>query len=143
VDRAARQSVASRGVLSRLREIAQLTLLAAILAMGAAMTALLWQHRPIVADLKLNGLSTGLMWRALLVETSVLLGTGVLAGGLFGLGGQILCTRGIVAVTGSPVVDGVRLGIAAGTVGVVLAVSVAAIVVPGYAVARVPPDWDE
>lgn len=141
--RGARESVASRGVLSRLQEIARLTLLAAILAMGAAMTALLWQHRAVVADLKLNGLSTGLMWRALLVETGVLLGTGVVTGGLFGLGGQVLCTRGIVAVTGSPVVDGVRLGIAAGTVGAVLAVSIAAIVVPGYAVARVRPDWDE
>jgi putative ABC transport system permease protein len=142
-DRVTRQGVASHGVLARLRQIAQLTLLAAILAMGAAMTALLWQHRPVVAELKLNGLSTGLMWRALVVETAVLLGTGMLAGGLFGLLGQILCTRGIVVVTGSPVVDGLRLGIAAGTVGAVLAVSVAAIAVPGYAVARVQPDWDE
>jgi putative ABC transport system permease protein len=142
-DRVARQGFASHGVLARLRQIAQLTLLAAILAMGAAMTALLWQHRPVVAELKLNGLSTGLMWRALLVETAVLLGTGTLAGGVFGLFGQILCTRGILEVTGNPVVDGLRLGIAAVTVGAVLAVSVAAIAVPGYAVARVQPDWDE
>jgi putative ABC transport system permease protein len=141
--RVTRQVDAVRGVLSRLREIAQLTLLAAILAMGAAMTALLWQHRPVVAELKLNGLSTGLMWRALIVETAVLLGTGMLAGGLFGLLGQVLCTRGIVVVTGSPVIDGLRLGIAAGTVGAVLAVSVTAVAVPGYAVARVQPDWDE
>jgi putative ABC transport system permease protein len=142
-DRVARQVDAVQGVLSRLREIAQLTLLAAILAMGAAMTALLWQHRPVVAELKLNGLSTGLMWRALVVETAVLLGTGMLAGGLFGLLGQILCTRGIGVVTGSPVEDGLRLGIAAGTVGAVLAVSVAAVAAPGYLAARVQPDWDE
>lgn len=140
--RAARQGVASHGGLARLRQVAQLALLAAILAMGAAMTALLWQHRGIVADLKLNGLSTRTMWTALLFETAVLLGTGALAGGLFGLVGQILCTRGLEVVTGFPVVDGLQVAIAATTVGAVVAASVAAIAVPGYAVARVRPDWD-
>jgi putative ABC transport system permease protein len=140
--RAARQGDASHSGLARLRQIAQLTLIAAVLAMAAAMTALLWQHRVVVADLKLNGLSTAVLWRALLVETAVLLGTGALAGGLFGLVGQLLCTRGIQVVTGSPVVDGIRLGTAGLTVGLVIAASVAAMAVPGHLVAKTEPDRD-
>jgi putative ABC transport system permease protein len=141
--RVARQGVASHSGLARLRQIAQLTLLAAVLAMVAAMTALLWQHRPVVADLKLNGLSTRVMWHALIVETAVLLGTGAVAGGLFGLLGQLLCTRGIQVVTGFPVVEGLRLGVAGITVGAVVVASVVAMAVPGYLVAKIQPDWDE
>jgi putative ABC transport system permease protein len=141
--RAGRQSSASQGGLSRLRQIAQLTLLAAVLAMGAAMTGLLWQHRPIVGELKLDGLTTGLMWRSLLVETAVLFGVGAVAGGVFGLLGQRLCTRGVQVVTGFPVIDGLRVGVAAATVGVVIGASLLAVLVPGYLVARVRPSWHD
>lgn len=142
-ERAARQSAASRGGLSRLRQIAQLTLLAAVLAMGAAMTGLLWQHRPVVSSLKLYGLRSGLMWRSLVIETSVLFGTGAIAGGLFGLLGQVLCTRGLQAVTGFPVVEGLRLDIAASTAALVVGASLLVVMIPGYLVARVTPSWRE
>jgi putative ABC transport system permease protein len=138
-----KQTAAARSGLARLRLIAQLTLLAAILATGAAMTGLLWQHRSIVADFKLNGLTTGLLWPSLLVETGVLFCTGAFAGGVFGLLGQQLCTRGVQVVTGFPVVDGLRIGIAAMTVGVVIGASLLTVLIPGYLVARVDPDWDE
>jgi putative ABC transport system permease protein len=141
--RAGRQSDASQGGLSRLRQIAQLTLLAAVLAMGAAMTGLLWQHRPIVGELKLDGLPTGLMWRSLLGETAVLFGVGAVAGGVFGLLGQLLCTRGVQVVTGFPVVDGLRLGVAATTVGLVIGAALLAVLIPGYLVARARPSWHD
>jgi len=139
--RAERQSEVGRAGLSRLRQIAALTLLAAVLAMSAAMTGLLWQHRPVVASLKLHGLRAGLMWRSLVIETSVLFGTGALAGGLFGLLGQELCTRGVEVVTGFPVVQSVRLDIAALTVALVIGASLLVVIVPGYLVARVRPAW--
>jgi putative ABC transport system permease protein len=141
--RAGRQSSASQGGLSRLRQIAQLTLLAAVLAMGAAMTGLLWQHRPIVGELKLDGLTTRLMWRSLLVETAVLFGVGAVAGGVFGLLGQRLCTRGVQVVTGFPVLDGFRLGVAVATVGLVIGASLLAVLVPGYLVAKARPSWHD
>jgi putative ABC transport system permease protein len=141
--RADRQQTASRGGLSRLRQIAQLTLLAAVLAMGAAMTGLLWQHRPIVGELKLDGLTTNVMWRSLLVETAVLFGVGAVAGGAFGLLGQVLCTRGLEVVTGFPVVGGLRLGTAVATVGVVVGASLLAVFVPGRLVARARPSWHD
>jgi putative ABC transport system permease protein len=139
--RADRQSAVGRAGLSRLQQIAVLTLLAAVLAMSAAMTGLLWQHRPVVASLKLHGLRAGTMWRALVIETGVLFGTGALAGGLFGLLGQELCTRGLEVVTGFPVVHGLRLDIAASTVALVIGASLLVVIVPGYVVARVLPSW--
>lgn len=138
-----KQSAASRGGLSRLRQIAQLTLLAAVLAMAAAMTGLLWQHRAVVIDLKLNGLGTGLLWRALLVETAVLFGAGTLTGAAFGLIGQPLCTRGVQVVTGFPVVNTLRVDIVAETAGIVIGASLLAVAISGYLVARVRPDWGE
>ncbi|HEV7754120.1 MAG TPA: FtsX-like permease family protein [Baekduia sp.] len=134
-----RQLTSALKGLSRLRQIAGLTLLAAILAMTAAMTGLLWQHRPIVAGLKLHGLRAGLMWRSLVIETGVLFSTGALAGGMFGLLGQVLCTRGVQVVTGFPVVEGLRLDVASATVGLVVGASLLAVIVPGYMVARVRP----
>ncbi|MCW2983231.1 MAG: hypothetical protein JWR63_801 [Conexibacter sp.] len=139
--RAGRQSDVGRAGLSRLRQIATLTLLAAVLAMSAAMIGLLWQHRPVVASLKLHGLRASLLWRSLVIETTVLFGTGALAGGLFGLLGQTLCTRGIQVVTGFPVVDGLRLDIAGSTVAQVIGASLLVVMIPGCLVARVRPAW--
>jgi putative ABC transport system permease protein len=137
--RSERQNTASRSGLSRLRQIAQLTLLAAVLAMGTAMTGLLWQHRPIVASLMPHGLRVGLLWRMLVIETGVLFVTGALAGGLFGLLGQELCTRGLQVVTEFPVVETLRLGVTFSTIGLVIGASLLAVIVPGYLVARTRP----
>jgi putative ABC transport system permease protein len=141
--RAARQSEVARSGLSRLRQITLLTIIAAVLAMTAAMTGLLWQHRRSVARHKLVGMPTGLLWRSLLVETGVLFGIGVLAGGAFGLLGQILCTRGVERVTGFPVITQLQPGTALATAGLVLATSLVAVLVPGYLVARATPSARE
>lgn len=133
---------ASRG-LDRLGQIARLTLLAAVLAMSAAMIGLLWQHRPFVASLKLSGATTPLMWRSLTLETGVLFGTGVLAGATFGLLGQILCTRGLEAVTGFPVVEGLQLEIAVVASVTVLCTSLLVVLIPGYLVSRARPSLRE
>jgi putative ABC transport system permease protein len=140
-ERAQRQLTAGLSGLRRLQQIAQLTLLAAVLAMTAAMTGLLWQHRAFVGSLKVHGPRTGLIWRSLLVETCILFATGTLVGGVFGLFGQILATRGVQAVTGFPVVEGVQLGTAAWAIGLVAGVSLLSVVVPGYLVSRARPAW--
>jgi putative ABC transport system permease protein len=139
--RADRQNAAGRSGLNRLQQIAQLTLLAAVLAMSAAMTGLLWQHRPFVASLKIHGPRTGVMWRSLLVETAILFATGTLAGGVFGLLGQILASRGVQVVTGFPVIERLQLGTAASSIGLVAGASLLALVIPGYLVSRVRPSW--
>lgn len=140
-ERADRQRIAALSGLERLRQIVELTLLAAVLAMSAAMTGLLWQHRSFVAGLKIHGPGTGLMWRSLLVETGVLFAVGTVAGGSFGLLGQVLSTRGLRALTGFPVVDGLQIGTAASAMGLVAGVSLLAVALPGYLVSRVRPAW--
>jgi putative ABC transport system permease protein len=139
--RADRQRAVSRAGLARLRQITLLTLIAAVLAMGAAMTGLLWQHRALVAHLKVHGPRTALMWRILLIETSILFGTGAILGAVFGLLGQLLGTKGVEVVTGFPVVVALRPGIALATVGLVVGAALLVVAIPGYLVARVRPAW--
>jgi putative ABC transport system permease protein len=137
--RQGRQRAAARAALSRLRQIAQLTLLAAVLAVGAAMTGLLWQHRGLVGSLKLHGARTTTMWRSMLTETVVLIGAGAIPAGLLGLLGQKLGSRGMEVITGFPMVQGLRVDIAAVTVAVVVGSSMVVVAVPGYLVGRVKP----
>jgi putative ABC transport system permease protein len=141
--RAARQRQVARDGLSRLAQIAALTLIAAVLAMSAAMIGLLWQHRPSVVERKQHGLGSGLLWRSLIMETVVLFGTGAVAGGIFGLLGQVLCTRGLQVVTGFPVTHELRIGIAVWVTAVVIGASSLIVIVPGYLVARARPSWRE
>jgi putative ABC transport system permease protein len=137
--RSTRQQTVIGSGLSRLRQVASLTLFAAILAMAAAMAGLLWQRRPTVARQKLDGHATGVMWRSLLTESAVLFGTGCLAGALFGLLGQVLFSRGLETISGFPVDVGVRLGIAAISLALVTGAALVVVAIPGYLVARVKP----
>jgi putative ABC transport system permease protein len=141
MQRADRQRAVSRAGLARLRQITLLTLVAAVLAMGAAMTGLLWQHRTLIANLKIHGPRTAMMWRMLLIETSVLFSTGAILGALFGLLGQVLGTKGVQVVTDFPVVIALRPEIAIATVGLVVGSALLVVAIPGYLVARVRPSW--
>lgn len=138
-ERVARQEASARSGLTRLGQIAWLTLMAAVLAMASAMTALLWQRRTTVARQKLDGLTTGAMWRSLAVESGTLFLTGCVAGALFALLGQVLFTRGLATISGFPVVTTVRVGVAASSFALVTAVALLAVLVPGGLVARVRP----
>ena len=62
--------------LARLTAIAALVLVAAALAMAAAMGAMIWQRRPRLAGMNVDGFSERELWAALLWESALLLGTG-------------------------------------------------------------------
>jgi putative ABC transport system permease protein len=134
-----REMAASRGGLSRLRQISSLMLIAAVIAMAAAMAGLLWQQRSGVARQKLDGHRTAVMWRSLAVESGVLIGTGCLVGAVASLLGQVLFSRGLLWISGFPVVASVRVEIAAASFAVVTAIALLVVAAPGYLVARVPP----
>jgi putative ABC transport system permease protein len=125
--------------LKRLQQIAQLTLLAAILAMSAAMTGLLWQHRAGAAARKAHGLSTRLVWTSLLFEAVILFGTSTLTGGAFSLLGQALGTRGVQVITGFPIASRLQLTTTLEAVALVAGASFVMVMIPGYLVARVRP----
>ncbi|HTZ88238.1 MAG TPA: FtsX-like permease family protein, partial [Solirubrobacteraceae bacterium] len=125
--------------LSRLTQIRTLVVIAAVLAMAAAMGAMIWQRRVRLADMKVDGFSRGVLWRALLWESAILLGTGCAIGAVFGLYGQLLLTRALSVVTGFPVVESTPLGAAVGSFALIAAVAVLIAAAPGYAAARVRP----
>ncbi len=129
---------ASQG-LSRLTQIRNLVLIAAVLAMAAAMGAMIWQRRARLADMKVDGFSRLVLWRALLWESAVLLGLGCALGALFGAFGALLLSRALSVVTGFPVIDASPLGVALGSFALITAVAVTMAAIPGYLAARVRP----
>ena len=133
------QRAASRQGLQRLSEISTLVLIAAILAMSAAMGNMIWQRRARLAQLKLDGFSDNAVWRALLLESVLIVGSGCSIGAIFGLVGQLLGSRAILTVTGFPVVFSFGALLALGSLALVTAVAVAITAAPGYLMARVRP----
>jgi putative ABC transport system permease protein len=125
--------------LARLTQISTLVLIAAVLAMAAAMGNMIWQRRARLARLKLDGHTDLQVWRALVLESVLLLGTGCSLGAVFGLYGQLLGSSAILRVTGFPVVFSFGVLIALTSFAVVTTVAVIFVSVPGYLAARVRP----
>ena len=96
------QRALSRQGLERLTQIATLILIAAVLAMAAAMGNMVWQRRPRLAKLKLEGFPRGELWRTILLESFLLLGVGCPSGAVFGLYGQQLLDRALANVDQLP-----------------------------------------
>jgi putative ABC transport system permease protein len=138
-ERERRQRAASRQGLGRLTQIATLVLIAAIFATATAMCAMIWQRRPRVADMKVDGFGRGVLWRALVCETALLLGAGCSIGALFGLYGQLLLSHALASVTGFPVVFSIGALVALLSLAVVTVVAVAIVALPGYMAVRVRP----
>jgi putative ABC transport system permease protein len=101
--RAAGIKASARGGLSRLGQISTLLLIAACLAMAAALGAAIWQRRPRLAEHDLLGMLPSEQWRALLVESGLVVGAGCLTGAAFGILGQVVIDSYLVGVTGFPV----------------------------------------
>jgi putative ABC transport system permease protein len=130
---------AQRQGLARLTQIAALVLVAAALAMAAAMGAMLWQRRPRLAGMKVDGFSQWELWRALLWESVLLLGTGCSIGAVFGLYGQLVLSHALVGVTGFPVVYSIALPVAIVSLAIVAAIALGVVALPGYLAAQVKP----
>jgi putative ABC transport system permease protein len=135
---AARQSALSRQALARLTQIATLIPVAAVLAMAAAMGALVWQRRPRLAKLKLEGLARAELWRTILLESLLLVGVGCLTGALFGLYGQQLADRALADAINFPVVRSVAALTGFESLALVSATALVILALPGYIAARVP-----
>jgi putative ABC transport system permease protein len=130
---------AQRQGLTRLTQIAALVLVAAALAMAAAMGAMIWQRRPRLAGMKVDGFAQGELWRALLWETAFLLGAGCSIGAIFGLYGQLVLSHALVSVTGFPVVFSIGIPVAIVSLAIVATIALAMVALPGYLAAQVKP----
>jgi putative ABC transport system permease protein len=129
----------TRQGLSQLTQIARLVLIAALLAMGAAMGAMIWQRRAQLADMKVDGYPRALLWRSLVLESMLLLGAGCSIGACFGLCGQLLLSHALATVTGFPVVESFGALAAVASVALVTSVAVLIIAIPGYLATGVRP----
>jgi putative ABC transport system permease protein len=135
---AAGQQALARGALARLSQIAALIPLIAVLAMAAAVGAMVWQRRPRLAKLKLEGLSRAELWQTILLESLLLLSVGCVGGAIFGLYGQQLADRALASAIGFPVVYSVAPLTALWSLLLVPAAALAILAVPGYMAASVP-----
>lgn len=133
------QRATSRKGLERLSQIAMLVLIAGAMAIAAAMSAMISQRRPQLARMKLEGFPTRGLWRSLILESALLLGSGCSIGALFGVYGQLVLSHDLQAVTGFPVVYSAAALAAVGSVALVAGAAAAIVAVPGYRAASVRP----
>jgi putative ABC transport system permease protein len=138
-EREQRHYAAAAQGLSRLTQIRILILIAAILAVVGAMSAMIWSRQEQIAAMKCHGLEEGKLWRALLCESGVMLAAGCTIGAVFSLYAQLLGSHSLSAATGFPIVFDIE-GIAAITsFALVILITLAVLAIPGYLVVRVAP----
>jgi putative ABC transport system permease protein len=137
--RVGHQQAASRRGLERLTQIAALVLIAGVLAISVAMSAMISQRRPQLARMKLEGFPTKGLWHSLLLESALLLGGGCSVGALFGIYGQLLLSHALLAVTGFPVAFSVEALPAFACFAIVTVAAATIVAVPGYRAASVRP----
>jgi putative ABC transport system permease protein len=134
----ARQQALSAGALARLTQIATLIPLVAVLAMAAALGAMIWQRRPQLAQLRLQGIARATLWRTLLLESVLLLGVGCSLGAAFGLYAQRLADSALVQVVNFPVAPAALAPVALRTPAAVVLTALLMLLLPGYLAARAP-----
>lgn len=130
------ENTVGQGVKS-LGQIATLLLIAAALAVASALSAVILQRRPRLASLKIQGYDRGQLWRALLLESAIVLGIGCAVGAVFGVYGHALASRALLLTTGFPApfsFGSLRIFV---TLGLVAGIAMAVIAVPGLLAARV------
>jgi putative ABC transport system permease protein len=135
-ERRAQYAKDSRQGLQALSEIATLLLIAAALAVASALSAAIWQRRARLASLKIQGYSTGQLWRSLLLESVIVLGVGCAIGALAGIYGHALAGRWLRMTTGFPAPFAVNVTEVARTLALLAVIALAVIAVPGLAAAR-------
>lgn len=128
----------SRQGLARLDQISKLALISAVLTLAAAISLALWQRRPRLAELRLQGFSVGQLNIALLIEMAFLLGLGALLGALFGSPYQALGTRWLELTTGFPTVYRPAGALAMSTLASVSLVALLIAALPGWVAASAP-----
>jgi putative ABC transport system permease protein len=133
------QNALSRQGLQRLTQIATLILVVAVLAMAAAIGNMVWQRRPRLAKLKLEGFPRAELWRTILTESVLLLAVGCLTGAVFGLYGQQLLDRALANVINFPVVYSVAFVSALLSLLIVMLAAAVIVAIPGYFAAGVAP----
>jgi len=128
----------ARQGLYALSEISLLLLIAAALAVASALSAAIWQRRARLASLKIQGYDTAQLWRALLLESAIVLGIGCAIGAVVGVYGHALASRWLRLQTGFPAPFEIGVGKVLVTLALLAAIALAVIALPGLVAARSP-----
>jgi putative ABC transport system permease protein len=131
------ESAVSQGLRS-LSEIATLLVIAAALAVAVALSAVIWQRRPRLASLKIQGYDRRQLWRGLLLECAFVLGIGCAVGAILGVYGHALASRALIQITGFPAPFSIDITQLAITLALVASIAMTVIALPGLLAARVP-----
>jgi putative ABC transport system permease protein len=136
-EREAQNNASAREGLRTLSEISTLLLIAAALAVAAALSATVWQRRRRLASLKMQGYDTWQLWRAVVLESAVTVGVGALVGAVLGVCGHALASRFLERSTGFPAPFYLGPLHVLLTLGLVAAIALGVIAIPGMMAARV------
>jgi putative ABC transport system permease protein len=137
-EHAAAQDALSREALAQLSQIAALIPIAAVLAAAAALGAMIWQRRPRLARLRLEGLPRRDLWLMTVLESTLLLGVGCAAGTIFGVYGQQLADRALAETINFPVIHTIAAPGVLSSLALVPATALAILAIPGYLAASAP-----
>lgn len=129
--RSARQGIES------LSQITRLLLLATPLAIALALSAAIFQRRTRLAALKSEGFDSRQLWRSLLIESAIVIAIGCLDGAILGVYGHALASRWLNVSVGFPAPFSVGLNIVLLTLGIVAAIALVVVAVPGIIAAHV------
>jgi putative ABC transport system permease protein len=136
--RAGEAEDSARQGLHTLGQISTLLIVAAALAVAAALSASVWQRRIRLASLKIQGYRPDQLWAGLLIESATMLGIGALLGAAVGIYGHALASRWLTAATGFPAPFAFAGPQILFTLGLITAITLAVMALPGLAAARVP-----
>jgi putative ABC transport system permease protein len=136
--RSASQEALDEQALVRFTQIATLIPIFAVLAMAAAIGTMVWQRRPRLAKLKLEGLARAQLWRTILLESLLLLGAGCATGALFGIYAQRLADHALAHTINFPLVYSLDLPPTLASLGLVIVTALAILALPGYMATGVP-----
>ncbi len=124
--------------LRNLGQIATLLLVAAALAVASALSAAIWQRRAYLASLKAQGYDRWQLWRAIILEGSVLMVVGALDGTILGLYGHALASRWLKHSTGFPTQFSFAGLQVLATLALVVGMALVVIMLPGFSAVQVP-----
>jgi putative ABC transport system permease protein len=138
-ERRAQYAALSRQGLTSLTQISTLLLVAAALAVASALGAAIWQRRPRLAALKVQGFDERQLWRALLLESGIVLTIGFATGAVLGIYGHLLASRYLETTTGFPAPFSVAGDQLLLTLAIVVGIALFIVAVPGWLAAKAPP----
>jgi putative ABC transport system permease protein len=138
-ERRAQYAALTRQGLTSLSQISVLLLVAAAIAVAVALGAAIWQRRPRLAALRIQGFDAPQLWRALMIEGAIVLSIGCAIGTALGLYGHAIANRFLASTTGFPAPFSIAGSSLVLTFTLVVGIALAIYLLPGWAAARTPP----